>query len=245
MVGSNHESNFSLENYEEFYEDHHFQPFSEDEALYVNEYIPRYGWAYDFVDELVSEMKPGQEPLRILDLGCLDGSIDLTLCNAFGEFVETTGVDLTKDGIAIARERAEKHGFNASFNQGKIEDWLDYFIKQGMTFDVIIMFEVIEHLKDVRAVMEQLDLVQADGGHILISTPDFEAPTYGQDDEQNKCHIRLYTTEDNDYDAINKYGNWRTATSMPKEIGKGDAAEGHKRIKEMEVVSELINVRYC
>lgn len=43
--------------------------------------------------------------------------------------------------------------------------------------------------------------------------------------------------EDEDYEAVNKYGNTRKATSITKEIGKD-------RIKEMGVYSELINVEY-
>jgi 2-polyprenyl-3-methyl-5-hydroxy-6-metoxy-1,4-benzoquinol methylase len=99
------------------------------------------------------------------------------------------------------------------------------------------MFEVIEHVKNPRVVLEMIDKVKTKGGTVLISTPDFEAPTYGKDDEQNKCHIRLYTTAAEDYEAVNKYGNTRKATSLSKAIGE-------ERIVDMGVYSELINVQY-
>jgi hypothetical protein len=75
-----------------------------------------------------------------------------------------------------------------------------------------------------------------DKGELLVSTPDFEAPTYGKDDEQNKCHIRLFTTADDDYEGVNKYGHTRKATSLSKMVGKS-------RIKDMNVYSELIHAR--
>ena len=70
-----------------------------------------------------------------------------------------------------------------------------------------------------------------------MSTPAYESPLYGADDEKNKCHIRLYTTADEDYEQPNKYGNVRKATSITKEIGPD-------RIKDLGVYSQLINVLY-
>ena len=98
-------------------------------------------------------------------------------------------------------------------------------------------FEIMEHVKDPGLVFGLIDKVLAPGGTVLISTPDFEAPTYGKDDERNKCHIRLYTTADEDYEGTNKFGNVRLATSLSKQIGKD-------RIVSCDVFSELIHCRY-
>lgn len=227
MVGTNHESQFSVENYEDFYAHHKFEPISDDDYARVHELIPRFGWAYDVVDEI--------KPQTLLDLGCLDGSFALTISKELG--VAVYGVDLTEDGVAIANERAKKDGLDAEFFNGTIEEYLTMFAENGMKFDVVTCFEVLEHVKAPEELLKQIDTVLAPGGTVLISTPDFESPLYGKDDEKNKCHIRLYTTADEDYDAVNKYGNTRTATSITKQIGKG-------RIKEIGVYSHLINVRY-
>lgn len=227
MVGRNKETDFSLDNYEEFYEDHHFQPLSDEDAYNAHEVIPRFGWAYDRAVEL--------QPKSYLDIGCLDGSLALTIGVATG--AKVTGIDLTKDGIEIARGRAEEAGLDAEFIQGYAEDVLEQFATDGKKFDLITFFEIIEHVKDVPRLLKAIDAVLAPGGTILCSTPDFESPYYGKDDEQNKCHVRLYTTADEDYEAVNKYGTLRKATSITKEIGKD-------RIKTMGVYSELINVEY-
>ena len=247
MIGTNTEKNFDIENYEEFYEHHHFQPMSEDEAFRVNEIIPRFGWAFDEVEEL--------KPKNLLDLGCLDGSFALSVGSQLG--VNVIGVDLTKDGIEIANQRAKEYAakkhevFRANFFQGTIEDWLTKYArglemkeKSGgklagtyEKFDVVTCFEVIEHVKDVPLLLSLIDKVLAPGGTVLISTPAFESPVFGKDDEQNKCHIRLYTMEDEDREEENKYGHVRKATSITKEIGKD-------RIKDIGVFNHLINVRY-
>jgi len=97
------------------------------------------------------------------------------------------------DGVEIATERADRNNLPAKFYQGTIEDFLVQLAKEGKKFDIVTLFEVIEHVKDVKQVLKLIDGVLAPGGSVLVSTPDFEGPTYGLDDEQNKCHIRLYT----------------------------------------------------
>lgn len=240
MVGKQSEKEFDVQNYEKFYEHHLFQPMSEQDAFNVHEIVPRFGWALDIIDERTTPVfGASARALRVLDLGCLDGSFLLTLQNNIDYRIRADGVDLTQDGIDIARARAKSRGWQDSihFNQGTIEGWLQHYIDNDITFDVVTLFEVIEHVKDPTHVLKLIDQVLAPGGTVLVSTPAFEAPTFGMDDEQNKCHIRLYTTEDEDYEAVNRYGNTRKATSITKEIGKD-------RIKEIGVYSELINVRY-
>lgn len=227
MIGSHREENFEDYEYEEFYEHHHFEPTPEQVCLKINEYIPRFGWAFDQVEEL--------NPKSLLDLGCLDGSFALSVAAQLGS--EVVGVDLTKDGIELALERTSKFNLPAHFYQGTIEHWLEIFIKDGRKFDVVTFFEVIEHVEDVQKILKLIDQVLAPGGSVLVSTPDFESPVFGADDEKNKCHVRLYTTAKEDYERPNKFGNVRKATSIYKEIGE-------QRIQNVSVHNELINLRY-
>lgn len=219
------EKDFSIENYEGFYEHHAFEALPESTCLIVDEYIPRFGWGMERLREL--------KPKRILDIGCLDGSFVLSAVNQIG--CVGTGLDLTVEGTDLATARAKKLNINATFHQTAAEDWLEDY--DGPKFDVVTFFEIIEHVKDVQKLLKLIDKVLAPGGTVLCSTPAFESPEYGADDEQNKCHIRLYTMEDEDYEKVNKYGTLRKATSITKEIGKD-------RIKDMATYSHLINVEY-
>jgi 2-polyprenyl-3-methyl-5-hydroxy-6-metoxy-1,4-benzoquinol methylase len=229
MVGlaEQNDNNFTPEKYEEFYEHHYFEPIPEALAYTVNEVIPRFGWAFDEVEQI--------SPKTLLDLGCLDGSFANSVADQLG--VTVTGVDLTQEGIDLAIQRAKAKSLPATFFQGTVEDWLQTFIDKGQKFDVVTFFEIIEHVKDVQLCLKLIDQVLAPGGSVLVSTPDFESPHYGMNDEQNTCHVRLYTTADEDYEKENIFGHVRKATSISKEIGP-------ERIKHMEVRNELINVRY-
>lgn len=229
MSGRLTEEDFKIEDYENFYESHYFQPFSDEVAINANEVLPRVSWALDVAQEI--------EPRSVLDLGCLEGFTALTLANNVFSVKEGVGVDLSKEGIDLGKERAVRFELPVEFYQMTLEAYLEGCIAKKKTFDLICAFEVMEHVKDPELVFELMDKVKSENGTILISTPDFEAPTYGKDDEKNKCHIRLYTTADENYEGVNKYGNTRKATSLSKAIGKD-------RIIEMEVMNELINLRY-
>jgi 2-polyprenyl-3-methyl-5-hydroxy-6-metoxy-1,4-benzoquinol methylase len=123
----------------------HFVETPEDEATKVNESIPRFGWAYDTVEEL--------KPKTLLDLGTLDGSFPITISSNLG--TTCVGVDLTKDGIGIAKERANRLGLPCEFYQGTVEEhWLQELHLKGAKFDMVTAFELLEHVKDPKLLLK-------------------------------------------------------------------------------------------
>lgn len=232
-MGKLKESEFKLENYEDFYADHHFQPMTDDMSINAHRGIPRVAWALDVAREI--------QPESILDLGCLEGFTVLTLASKVDSVKRGVGVDLSKDGIDLGKSRVGLVKADVEFIENSIEDYLENCTEK---FDMVCLFEVIEHVKDPTYLIELISKVLTDKGQVLISTPSFESPAFGKNDVQNKCHIRLYTTKDEDYeemtdvpDPVTGERYMRTATSMPKQLAGKD-------IIEMEVISHLINVRY-
>lgn len=218
---------FTPENYESYYDDHHFIRTPGSAIFKVHEFVPRFGWAFDQVEEL--------QPKNLLDLGCLDGGFALSVCKNLG--VPVTGVDLTKDGIKMAMNWAAEFKLDAHFHQGFVEDHLVRLAAEGKQYDVVTMFEIIEHVLDVPLLLKLIEGVLAPGGHVLLSTPSYESELYGADDEKNTCHVRLYTLEGKDYEKPNKYGTIRKATSLWRELSKYD-------VEIAEVRNHLINARY-
>jgi 2-polyprenyl-3-methyl-5-hydroxy-6-metoxy-1,4-benzoquinol methylase len=232
MKGKLHERDFSLDNYEGFYEEHTFAPLKDEGAINAHRKLPRVAWALDVAKEIGAK--------RVLDLGCLEGYTVLTIANHC-DIERGVGVDLSADGIELANGRRDMVKADVEFFQGSIEDFLRNCKEK---FDLITLFEVIEHVIDPDEVLELIDNVKTEEGQILISTPSFESPLYGKNDVVNKCHIRLYTTKEEDYEEMTDVPDpdtgkpyMRTATSMVKQLGKD-------RIIDMGVYSHLINVRY-
>jgi 2-polyprenyl-3-methyl-5-hydroxy-6-metoxy-1,4-benzoquinol methylase len=226
MVELKHESDFKVEEYEDFYEHHYFQPLDDNDAIQAHRIFPRVGWALDIAE--------GIQPKSVLDLGCLEGYTALTLANKVASVKKAVGVDLSEEAITLAKKRTKLVKGHVEFYKDSLEDWLE---NNEEKFDLITLFEIMEHVKDPEYVIRLVDTALAPGGTVLISTPAFESPTFGKDDEQNKCHIRLYTLEEEDYEDTNKYGTLRKATSLPKQLGK-------ERIVDARIYSELIHLRY-
>lgn len=220
------EKDFPDMDYEAFYDSHFFQPVSDDDAINAHRIFPRVAWALDIAKEI--------KPKSVLDLGCLEGYAVLTLAKHVDSVEHGMGVDLSEDGILLGEKRAADNKLPVHFHKGSIEEYMETC---DQDFDLIMAFEVMEHVKDPELVWKLIDKVLAPGGTVLISTPAFESPTFGKDDEQNKCHVRLYTLKDEDYEEVNKYGTLRKAISLSKQIGRS-------RIESAEVFSELIHLRY-
>jgi 2-polyprenyl-3-methyl-5-hydroxy-6-metoxy-1,4-benzoquinol methylase len=226
------ENDFENYDYDEFYQDHFFDPFPDEAAINAHEHLPRVGWALDIAREIDAK--------TVLDLGCLEGYCVLTLSKHTG--CTGVGVDLSKDGIELGKARAKKYKLPVSFIQGSLEDTLVKAIKLNLKYDLICAFEVMEHVENPDLVFDLASKCLTDKGEILVSTPAFESPTYGKNDVSNKCHVRLFTTRDEDYqemtnhDVPNEPQKLRQATSLSKMVGKS-------RIKEMDVWSELIHAR--
>lgn len=208
MIGKNQKEDFSLDNYEEWYSDHAFLPY-EDYAN-ADHNLKRVKWILDRVSD----------NSRVLDLGCLDGFTLLTL--AAKKNVTGVGIDLSADGIALARNHAKDNGYDLQFHQQTIEE-TDLQEK----FDYVICSEVIEHVKDVSKLYEVIDKHLKPNGRVLLDTPDYDTPMGRENPDP--LHIRYYTHM-LDHPA-------EDAISLPKEIGE-------ERIINIGVEDSLIQVEY-
>jgi SAM-dependent methyltransferase len=104
-------------------------------------------------------------PARILDVGCGDGFATQVAAqhNPAHRFV---GLDWSAPSLAQARERGIavlRAGLDASLPI------------RSETIDVVVMSEVIEHLVDTDAAVEEARRVLKPGGSLLISTPNLAA----------------------------------------------------------------------
>lgn len=95
---------------------------------------------------------------RICDLGCGTGwlSQDLT------KFGDVTGVDLSPDGIELAKQQRRGPHF-------EVQDILVW--RPNMQFDLVVSSEVLEHVPDHRAYIKTIEAILKPGGYLIITTP--------------------------------------------------------------------------
>ena len=138
-----------------------------------NEYLPAAGAPGGNVDlewldrrhapmlALIREHAPAGR--RLLEVGTGAG---LFLKAASRAGWEASGLELSGEGAAFARDRL---GLDVRQERAEVMSF------GAGTFDVAVMFDVIEHLFDPRAVLTATRAALKPGGILVVSTPNFKA----------------------------------------------------------------------
>lgn len=112
--------------------------------------------------KMLRRFRPQLAGLKVLDIGCSSG---IFLDRARQAGMEPYGAELSPKTAAFAREH-----FGLNVHCG---DWRDAGHADG-TFDVITLFDVIEHLPDPLGELEAIRRLLKPGGLLLQSTPDID-----------------------------------------------------------------------
>ena len=100
--------------------------------------------------------------LDVLDLGCGGGLVSESLARLNAN---VTGVDFVKNNIEVAKKHALKKKLKINYIQDDIEK-----LKLSKKFDLIIMFEILEHLNDWSSFLVKIKKNLNKNGIIIIST---------------------------------------------------------------------------
>ncbi len=142
---------------------------------------PKNYYSYNFEDKLgplvmrfkalterakVAAYAPYLRPhARVLDIGCGDGHVLEQLENAYPEPLHLAGVEFSEHGVAATK------ALGYQVHVGPIED---VALPSG-AFDLVIMNQLIEHVRDPKAVLEKIATALAPGGHLFIETPNIDS----------------------------------------------------------------------
>jgi SAM-dependent methyltransferase len=119
---------------------------------------------------------------QILELGCGTGG-NMAMLSQFGSL---SCVEQDDQAIHLARDRKI-----ADVKQGSLPDSLPEF---PVKFDLIALFDVIEHVEDDLASLHAMTRLLAPGGRIIITVPAFGF-LWSQHDDENQ-HFRRYRKRD-------------------------------------------------
>ncbi len=117
-------------------------------------------------------------PLNILNVGPGGGTTSIML----EKFGKVKSLEFDKDLFNYC-----KNDRKLDVDKGSIND-LPY---HSESFNIVCAFDVIEHVKDDKKAMEELQRVVKKGGLVLLTVPAFQF-LWSQHDEVN-CHFRRYT----------------------------------------------------
>ncbi len=128
-------------------------------------------------------------PCKVLDIGCLHGTIELVLASLW---YDVTAIDIVETYIKESKK-----------NTAVVNNWVKYkllpveeLFKIGNTFSVIFCLSVFEHVADFDIAFNAIDSV-ADNGTIVLATVPINNSWLTEE------HTRIFT-EDNLYDYFPK-----------------------------------------
>jgi SAM-dependent methyltransferase len=135
----------------------HFDPSPYGDAAFYERlgahpwYYERDKWEFNVAIELLGEARPGS----LLEIGCGEGYFLEKVRHAI-HAVE--GIDVNQAALEKCRAK------NIHVIEGDV-------LSLEKAYDMIVMFEVLEHLENARAIIEKSVHLLNPGGHLVIATP--------------------------------------------------------------------------
>jgi len=119
-----------------------------------------------FRSEIVRRLLKDNEPIRIADVGCGDGSVSLPLLRENGQAVL---LDQSAHMLDMARETYSRGGVagNAEFVQGSLEEF-----SGTDPFDLVLCIGVLAHTNSVAGTIDRLSGMLGAGGVCILQFSD-------------------------------------------------------------------------
>jgi 2-polyprenyl-3-methyl-5-hydroxy-6-metoxy-1,4-benzoquinol methylase len=139
--------------------------------IYENEEVWRYEEFHQGLIELAEDhlffldsYKGKASGLKLLDIGCGNGSF---IYKAKELGFDVYGIDVDSKSIQVA---SEKLGLKNVYNMS-LDEFVEYAKKEGLKFDVITFFQVLEHQTDPSGFIQKVKELLNPGGKVVGSVP--------------------------------------------------------------------------
>lgn len=114
----------------------------------------------------LDELNKNRRTNRLLEIGCGDGTL-LKLARDRGW--QVAGIDISKKAVELAREQYELNVLNGKLNEKLVHQLGTH------SFDVVIMWGLLEHLPEPLELLRLTHLLLRKGGIIIIYTPNADS----------------------------------------------------------------------
>lgn len=132
---------------------------------------------FDLIGRTLDEQNPNPKR-EILEIGCGAGG----MLGPLGEFGNVTGIDISHEYTQFCHKRGYERVVTGSGYELPFRD---------NSFDMVALFDVIEHIPDDQKVLEEVRRVLKPGGQVFISVPAYQF-MFSQNDRVAH-HLRRYT----------------------------------------------------
>ena len=131
-----------------------------DDLSVANDFEDFLQWNHNNAMQYLNTKYPGGN-VSVLDVGCFTGFFVKKLLQLG---FNARGIDFNNKALDFGKKQ---YGMDKSISNETLQD----LFEQGEKFDVITLFEVIEHLENIGEVLSQVSSLLKQNGLIIISTP--------------------------------------------------------------------------
>jgi 2-polyprenyl-3-methyl-5-hydroxy-6-metoxy-1,4-benzoquinol methylase len=154
--------------------------------------VTRKNFTYRHLLDLISKYL--KNDMEIADYGCGVGTIDFYLASLKNR---VTGVDFSNKAIMLARVNSKVLGTNR-YTKFIVKNFPED--KFYGSYDLVLMTEIIEHLRDDTKAFETVQKVLKKGGVLIVSTRNIKAPLnrigLTRSHDKRVGHLRRYNPKD-------------------------------------------------
>ena len=129
----------------------------------ITTYLSRYGYFKKRYQSQLLDIKAFKPGGKLLDIGC---NIGLFLSEARTSGFDVVGVELNTDCAEYARTH---------FGLEVHSDYLDKIAFKAGSFDVVTMYDVLEHIPDLHGILTEIHRILKPGGVLVVQSPNLDS----------------------------------------------------------------------
>ena len=137
---------------------------------------------YDYVRDMIAGK-------TVLDFGCGSGYGTARIAEYCAKVV---GIDISADAVAYAKDKYRRGNLDYVAVPPVEEKALPF---PDASFDVVLSFQVIEHVRDVNAYLSEIRRVLKPGGTFVVATPDRSSRLFPGQKPWNMWHLYEYSAD--------------------------------------------------
>lgn len=193
------------------------QEYNKDSDIY-KEHFERYKFSLQFITDK-----------KVLDIACGSGYGSYLIAQSGAQ--EVWGGDIEQQAIETAKQNYQEE--NLHF---RVIDVLDIPFDDSY-FDVVVSFETIEHVRDVRVFRDELFRVLKPGGKLILSTPNRKVTQ--RLGIHNPYHLKEFSVEE----LVGLFGPVSPRASRGRAFRKIKVL-GQRPVKKMSLKQRLLQQAY-
>jgi 2-polyprenyl-6-hydroxyphenyl methylase / 3-demethylubiquinone-9 3-methyltransferase len=127
------------------------------ETLHLSEHLNKSRF------ELFKNYMPSWQGIKVLDIGCGGGLASESFAK---QGANVSGIDLSLNSIKVAQDHAKENHLQIDY-QCAVAEHIPY---KENTFDVVVCFDVLEHIQDLHKVISEVYRVLKKKGYFFFDT---------------------------------------------------------------------------